>query len=144
MQNAVIVAVAVLGTFSVVLRAFGGFLGLIFPVLWGLLGAFGGFHDPLGGFLGPPRCSRGPLGTSPGALWCGFELPNRPPELLRQPVRFPRSSRRRFGNSPGALRCDLVEKEPPSVKQIQARYWSLVFSSHWSLVARHSSLFTRL
>ena len=36
------------------------------------------------------------------------------------------------------------EKEPPSVKQIQARYWSLVFSSHWSLVARHSSLFTRL
>ena len=107
MQNAVIVAVAVLGTFSVVLRAFGGFLGLIFPVLWGLLGALGGFQGALGGFLGPPRCSWGLLGMSPGALWCGFELPNRPSELLRRPFRFPRGSRRRFGNSPGALRCDL-------------------------------------
>ena len=33
LKNAGIVAFAVLGTFSVVLRAFGGFLGLIFPVL---------------------------------------------------------------------------------------------------------------
>ena len=73
-KNAGIVAFAVLGTFSVVLSAFLGSLGLIFLLHRGLLGALGGFQGALGGFLGPPRCSWGPLGTSPGALWCDFEV----------------------------------------------------------------------
>ena len=95
-KNAGMVAFAVHRTFSVVLRAFWGSLGVIFLLHRGLLGALGGFQGALGGFLGPPRCSWGHLGTSPGVLWCDFELPNRPSELLRRPFRFPRGSWRRF------------------------------------------------
>ena len=56
-KNAGIVAFAVLGTFSVVLSAFLGSLGLIFLLHRGLLGALGSFQGALGGFLGLPRCS---------------------------------------------------------------------------------------
>jgi len=105
-KNAGIMAFVVIGTFSVVLTAFWGSLGYLFPLLQGLLGAPRGIRGALGGFLGPQKCSWGALGTSPGALWCDFELPNRPSELLRRPFRSPRGSRRRFGTSPGAPRCD--------------------------------------
>ena len=47
-----IMAFAVLGAFSVVLRAFGGCLGPLLPPLGGLPGALGGFQGALGGFLG--------------------------------------------------------------------------------------------
>ena len=43
-----IVAFAVLGTLSVVLKAFGRFLGLLFPPLGDLSGALGGFRGALG------------------------------------------------------------------------------------------------
>ena len=57
-----IMASAVLGAFSVVLRAVGGPLGPLFPPLGGLLGALGGFQGPLGGLL------RALLGLF-GAIW---------------------------------------------------------------------------
>jgi len=48
-----IMAFAVLGVFSVVLRSFWGSLGLPFARLGVLLGARGGCQGALGGFLGP-------------------------------------------------------------------------------------------
>ena len=57
-----IMAFAVLGVFSVVLRAVWGPFGLLFPSLGGLPGALGGFQGAPGGFL------RAPLGLL-GAIW---------------------------------------------------------------------------
>ena len=103
-----------------------------------------------------PRCTWGLWGPSKvllGAYWDltwtflnDFEFPNRLSELLRRPSTSPRVYWRRFGIPPGSLRCDfeVLKKEPPSFKHIQTRYSSLVFSSHWSLAARHSSLLTSL
>ena len=48
----VIMASAVLGAFSVVLRASGCCLGHLFPPLGVLAGALGGFQGALGGLLG--------------------------------------------------------------------------------------------
>ena len=50
-----LMAVALLGAFSVVLRTVGDALGFVFAPLEGLLGALGGFHGALGGFLGASR-----------------------------------------------------------------------------------------
>ena len=61
-KNAGIVAFAVLAAFSVVLRAVGGPLGLLFPPLGGLPGALGGFQGAPGGLL------RALLGFF-GAIW---------------------------------------------------------------------------
>ena len=57
-----IMAFAVLGVFSVVLRAVWGPLGIICPPLGGLLGALGSFQGAPGGFL------RALLGFF-GAIW---------------------------------------------------------------------------
>ena len=51
-KDARIVAFAVLGAFSVVLRAFGRFFGLLFPPLGGLPGPLGGLRGAFGGLLG--------------------------------------------------------------------------------------------
>ena len=50
-----IMASAVLGVFSVVLRAVGGPPGPLFPPLGGLPGALGGFQGAPGDFLGASR-----------------------------------------------------------------------------------------
>ena len=61
-KNAGIVAFAVLAAFSVVLRAVGGPLGPLFPLLGGLPGALGGFQGAPGGLF------RALLGLF-GAIW---------------------------------------------------------------------------
>ena len=91
-----IMAFAVLGVFSVVLRTVWGPFGHLCSSSWGL----GGRPWRL------PRCSWGPLASSPGALGRDLDLPSRHSELLRRPFTCARGSSGHFGTSPGVPRCD--------------------------------------
>ena len=67
-----IMAFAVWGVFSVVLRAFWGSLGFLFASLGGLLGALGGCQGALGGLLGPLLGLFGAIlssQTDPASFW---------------------------------------------------------------------------
>ena len=91
-----IMAFAVLGVFSVVLRAFGGCLGPLLPPLGGLPGALGSCQGALGALLGAL------LGL------CGAILTSQPvtPSFVGACSRLQEAFFKCFGSSPGALRCD--------------------------------------
>ena len=84
---------------------FGAPLGWVFHLLgwsWERLGFFLGLFSSSWGPSWPPRRPprglRGPLGSSPAAPECDFDLLTWPSELLRRPFTSSRRFGRRFGD----------------------------------------------
>ena len=108
-----IMAFAVLGVFSVVLRAFGGCLGPLLPPLGGLPGALGSFQGALGALLGAL------LGL------CGAILTSQPdpPSFFGALSRVQEALGGVLGALLGLFGVILTFKqEPPSSTQMKNRY----------------------
>ena len=107
-----IMASAVLGVFSVVLRAVGDALGRMFPPLGGLR-AEGRFQGALGGFWGALLTLFGAISTS---------QPDNP-SFFGALLRFQEALGGVLGSLLGLLGVILtLGKEPPSSKQMKTRY----------------------
>ena len=108
-----IMAFAVLGVFSVILRAVWGLLGLLFPPLGGLPGALGGFQGAPGGLL------RALLGLF-GAIWTSQAVT---PSFFGALSRVQEALGGVLGALLGLFGVILTFKqEPPSSKQMKNRY----------------------